>query len=173
MNQKTFKNENDLSNAMNDISREATKNTLQKMLDKLGYFIEKDIYNAYQPKWYNRTRYLEDDYIDMWETYLWNNFGNGVSGAMRLKEDIFFPTDPPIFVHGSGNWKTGDVYSTLTLDSYLQIMNNPNAIVETPFHFPTNKTMHKKPFWDDFEKWADKNYTKIFKKEFDNIINSK
>ena len=171
--QKTFHNMSELSDTINNISREATKNTLDKMLDKLGEFIYDDVYNTYEPKWYNRTEYLGDNYTNMWETYLWNNFGKGVGGAIKLKDDIYFPTNPTIFVHGSGNWRTGDIYSTLNLYSYLQIMNDPNSITESPFHFPTNNIMQKRPFWDDFERWADENYTKIFEEEFNNIINSK
>lgn len=164
---KTFHNEKELKDGINQKARTAMQNTLDKMLDKLGDFIRDDVY-TYQPDWYDRTYYLEDNYRDIFETYFWNDFGKRLGGAIRVIKTSF-PVYPTEFIHGSGYWITGDVYSVLTLNSYLEIMNNPDVISSNnPFNFPTNDTMNKGQFWDDFLKWADKNFIRIFEEEFEN-----
>ena len=165
---KTFHNEEELKDGINEKARIAMQNTLNKMLDMLGEFIRDDVYYSYSPIWYDRTYYLENNYRDMFETYFWNDFGKRLGGAIRVVKTLF-PTHPTAFIHGSGNWKTNDIYSVLTLNSYLEIMNNPNLISsQNPFHFPTNDIMNKGQFWSDFLKWADENFIKIFKEEFEN-----
>ena len=51
-------------------------------------------------------------------------------------------------------------------NKYLEIMNNPDVIPSTRFNFPTNFTMHKRPFWDDFLDWAKTHFREIFEEEF-------
>ena len=167
-NSKVFHNEEELKAGINEKSRQAMQKTLERMLDKLGDFIYEDVYMDYFPSWYDRTYYLSEHYREIFETYYWNNFGKGVGGAIRIN-DTNFESYPTNFIHGSGNWRTGDVYSALNLNSYLEIMNNPNVInPNNPFHFPSNRAMGKGQFWEDFKKWADENFTEIFKEEFVN-----
>ena len=72
---KIFKNESELANAINEEIRKAMKNTLDKMKEKLGEFIEEDVY-SYDSKWYRyrRTDFLRDNYERIFETYFWNDF---------------------------------------------------------------------------------------------------
>ena len=166
---KVFHNLNELEAGINIISREAMEKTLEKMLDKLGEFIDEDVYGTYFPYWYDRSYYLTEHYKDIFETYFWNNFGKGIGGGIRIKNTTF-TSNPLEFHHGSGNKNTGDVYSQLDLPSYLEIMNNPSVInPDNPFHFPSNNIMRKGQFWDDFVKWADDNFSKIFKEEFESL----
>ena len=162
-------NKKELRQAINEKSREAMKNTLDKMLDKLGEFIEDDVYDSYSPMWYDRTYYLSENYRDIFETYYWNNFGKGIGGAIRIN-NTSFESKPTEFIHGSGNWNTGDIYSALDLSSYLEIMNDPNVInPNNPFHFPSNRIMRKSQFWDDFKDWANDNFGEIFREEFEKL----
>ena len=166
---RTFRNLNELETGINAISREAMKKTLEKMLDKLGDFINEDVYGAYFPYWYDRSYYLSEHYKDIFETYFWNNFGKGIGGGIRVNK-ASFTSNPVEFLHGSGNRNTGTIYSQLNLQSYLEIMNNPDVInPNNPFHFPSNSVMGKGQFWDDFLNWADDNFSEIFIEEFRNL----
>lgn len=161
---KIFKNESELANAINEEIRKAMENTLNKMKEKLGEFIEEDVY-SYDSKWYRyrRTDFLRDNYERIFETYFWNDFGRGVKGGIRVHTDMYFPSYPEDFIHGS---QTENNYNSLNLESYLEIMNNPDVIPSTRFNFPTNFTMHKRPFWDDFLDWAKTHFREIFEEEF-------
>ena len=119
---KVLKNDAELQQALKPVIKEAIRNTLDRMLDKLEDFIDEDIYNAYHPTFYDRTDYLKDNYREIFEINFWNDFGS-VGGALEVNNSSSFISDPYSFVHGSGNWRTGTVYSRLNLISYLEIMN--------------------------------------------------
>lgn len=166
---KVFNSLDELEAGINEVNRQAMKRTLERMLDKLGEFIEDDVYGAYYPYWYDRSYYLSENYKNIFEIYFWNNFGKNVGGGIRVN-NTSFPSSPVDFFHGSGNVNTGTIYSQLDLDSYLEIMNNPNVInPNNPFHFPSNSVMGKGQFWDDFLNWADDNFSEIFIEEFRNL----
>lgn len=164
---KVFNNEEELRIAIDKLSYKAMKRTMERMEKQLGRFIDEDIY-CYDSQWYKyrRTDFLKKHYEDVFETYFWNDFGKGIKGAIRLHDDVNFPSDPEMFIHGS---QTQNMYNSLNLQSFLEIMNNPDSIPSTRFNFPTNGEMGKKPFWDDFMKWAEDNFYEIFTEELSNI----
>ena len=166
---KVLHNEAELQQALKSTIQIAMQNTLDRMLDKLEEFIDDDIYNAYYPSFYDRTDYLKDNCREIFEINFWNDFGS-IGGVLEVNNNAYFYTDPYSFVHGSGNWRTGDVYSRLDLASYLEIMNDPSLIHDNPFHFPTGRQLGRGRFWDDFMRWANDNFNKIFEEELRSIM---
>ena len=166
---KVLHNEAELQQALKPIIREAIQNTLDRMLDKLDEFIDDDIYDAYYPSFYDRTDYLKDNCREIFEINFWNDFGS-IGGVLEVNNNAYFYTAPYEFVHGSGYWRTGDVYSRLDLPSYLEIMNDPSLIHTNPFHFPSGSQLGRGRFWDDFLKWSKDNFNEIFEEELYKLV---
>lgn len=166
----TFRSTVEIENGLTDIAKVALDATLDEFLDKLGEIIEEDVYNKYDPDWYNRTYTLLTDYRNMFEKYSWGYFGKGVGKGIREKE-YSLPVNPTTFLHGSGNENTGVIYSVLDSPSYLEIMNDPNCIDNSnPFHFPTS--LPRESFWDDFIDWCNDNFHTVFQKHFNEAVSS-
>lgn len=147
--------------------KEALDLTLDEMLDKLGEIIEDDVYDKYSPIWYDRTNFLSENYENVFEKYFWNNFGKGIGGGIRVNESASFETNPEEFVHGSYTEENG-IISTLSLPSYLEILNDPSAINhKNRWNFP--RVLPRGQFWDDFIQWADENFDLILRRNFYNI----
>ena len=171
---RVFHNMREVDEAFMQANRVATENTLETMKKKLHEFIEQDVYNnvhtstnsaareiygnryRYQSKWGGRTNSLLDERTI--ETYIYNAFGKGVGGGIRLNDVAYDEaTDLDKFIHG--NRYSG----MLAFSSYLEMLNNSKSmLVENPYHFPTGAELYRQPFWNDFREWVAYNYEKIF-----------
>ncbi len=157
-----------------EANRIALQNTLNELKNKLREFIEEDVYNnvhtssnfhardifgenyKYQSKWGGRTNSLLDDRSI--ETYVYNAFGKGVGGGVRLNSVAYDEkTNLENFVHGN------KYFGELAFSSYIEMLNNSREmLVDNPYHFPTGSELYRSPFWSDFRNWVNFNYSKIF-----------
>lgn len=164
----TFRSTVEVDKGLTEVAKIALDATLDDFLEELGHIIEEDVYQSYEPQWYQRTDTLLNNYENMFEKYSWGYFNKGVGKGIREK-DYSLPVDPPFFIHGSGSFG-GNIYSALDTPSYLEILNDPSCIDnENPFHFPTH--LPRGSFWDDFVEWANDNFYNIFQKNFNNNVN--
>lgn len=150
---KIFKNVQDLHGAISSELRDALKETIHEMADKLREFIQEDVYNAYDPEFYTRTKWLlEPDTI---EDYVWNDFGKGYGAGIKINKNSYVLYDNNLEEFQHGNPYTDE----LNMDAFIGVLNGTvNGGVGNPFHFPI---IARRPFLDEFEKWAEENYTKI------------
>ena len=157
----------ELYNAVKEQCRQAMEDTVADCLDELGHIISEDVYsnkpsNSETKKM--RTKWLlsKKRYREIFDAKIYNAFGQGL--AMSIKPDLGeeVPSNPIKFQHGSayGNVEYSTIYN---MKSYLEMLNDPNFIAkagDNPFHFPWQ--VDREPFWDDFKKWCDENFTRIF-----------
>ena len=172
----TFRSTVEVEKGLQKVAKIALDKTVEEFYNKLGDFIQQDIYDVYTPKWYQRTNTLSNHYRDMFERYDWNYFGKGVGAGLRINDSYELNTNPTAFVHGSGNPRSGAIYTALETPSYLEILNDPSIIDNNnPFHFPNNNPnliISRGSFWDDFVEWCEDNFYTIFQNNFNNSVNA-
>ena len=164
----------ELYNAVKEQCREAMEDTKNELLDELGRIIEKDVYsykpaNAETKKM--RTKWLLRFYRQLFEVKIYNAFGQGL--AMSIKPDLGeeVPSYPQKFQHGSMKNKDEVKSTILNMKSYLEMLNDPSFIAKAgnnPYHFPYQ--VDREPFWDDFVKWCEKNFTTIFQEKLSKYV---
>ena len=149
-----FNNLQEIKKYLNKNTEKALKNTLEIMKNQLKEFVKEDVYNAYSPKFYERTEWLlQDGVIDY---YIGNAIGN-TYGGVRINTNKKYPVVLEQFQHG--NVYTGEFYP----ENFIAMLNGQIAdAVWNPFHFPV---LDRVSFLEEFEDWANKNYAKIFKEE--------
>lgn len=143
----------------------AMEDTANACLDELGHIIEDDVYsnrpsNAQTRRM--RTKWLLRFYRDIFEVKIYNAFGKGLAMSISPELGEPVPSAPIKFQHGSayGNVEYSTIYN---MKSYLEMLNDPSFIAKAgnnPFHFPWQ--VDREPFWDDFVKWCNENFTRIF-----------
>lgn len=153
---KIFKTRVDLENELNSRVKTALDETYDFLLDKLMEIIERDIYSVPEGYFYIRTEDLLNK--DNWEIKHYQYAGKYYF-KLSFKDDNLTPPQhngdihsPLSYIHG--NYLDG----VLPPQVFLKILNN-----ELPqgkaFNFPY---VERKPFWDDFINYCDKNFSKLF-----------
>ena len=161
---KKFINEGDLYKGVELQCRTALKETIDELADVLRKKIRTDVYNHAKGTFYDRTRVLLIP--DMISTKIWNNFGKGIAGKIDFDEDWFRRSgNPSKYQHGN------KFYGMLSLQSYLEILNEPNDW-DNPYEFP--KITDRKSFWDDFMDYIDGEggVGAIYKRHLDKYVRS-
>ena len=149
-----FNNLQEIKKYLNKQTEQALKNTLEIMKNKLKEFVKEDVYDAYIPKFYERTEWLlQDGVID----YYVGHGLNGSYGGVRINTNKNYPVELEEFQHG--NTYTGEFYP----ENFIAMLNGQIAdAVWNPFHFPV---LNRVSFLEEFEEYFNKNYAKIFKEE--------
>ena len=149
-----FNNLQEIEKYLNSRTQMALRNTLEIMKKQLQEFVKEDVYDAYSPKFYERTEWLlQDGIID----YYVGNKINGIYGGVRINTNKRYPVELENFQHG--NVYTGEFYP----ENFIAMLNGQIAdAVWNPFHFPV---LDRVSFLEEFEEWANKNYVRIFKEE--------
>lgn len=149
-----FNNLQEIKKYLNKKTEEALKNTLEIMKNQLKEFVKEDVYDAYSPKFYERTEWLlSSGVID----YYIGNSINGSYGGVRINTNKNYPVGLEDFQHG--NVYTGEFYP----ENFIAMLNGQIAdAVWNPFHFPV---LNRVSFLDEFEEWMSKNYARIFEEE--------
>lgn len=144
----------------------ALEETLKAMIPKLRYFIDEDVYRAYHPTFYKRSRWLKRR-NDVIEHYI-SNLQHKLRGGIRIVGTRFNDNDVSNrekFQHGSAykTKKSGklNTYSVLTTEQFLNILTEGSDSFN-PFGFPNVK---RRNFWEDFLEWTKDNYADIFMKK--------
>lgn len=149
-----FNNLQEIKRYLNKKTEQALKNTLEIMRNKLKEFVKEDVYDAYSPKFYERTEWLlQNGVID----YYIGNSLNGSYGGVRINTNKNYPVELEKFQHG--NVYTGEFYP----ENFIAMLNGQIAdAVWNPFHFPV---LDRVSFLEEFEEWMSQNYKRIFEEE--------
>lgn len=163
---KKFRNLEELNQYLTNETEVALQETLRAMIPKLRYFIDKDVYYAYHPTFYKRTRWLKRR-NDVIEQYI-SNLQHKLRGGIRIVDTIFDSvSDREKFQHGSAyRTKAGQLhtYSELSGEQFLEILTEGERGIN-PFGFPSIK---RENFWEEFLEWAKKEQPKIFERKCKN-----
>ena len=153
-----IRNEAELSAMLSTYLQMAVDNTLQIALDKLLDIIEKEVY-SYNATWtngYNGEPGRTHEFYESWsktKASLKKSFaGTAVEGS--ILQELPLQWHEP-FSHGSiveGG--------TIQNNQLNQIINE--GLKESHLNFPA---IEARPFWDEFEKWCNKNLIDTFKTE--------
>lgn len=153
---KKFKNLEEIKQYLNRETQGALEDTLKVMRAKLKGFIIQDVYNAYDPIFYKRTRWLLK--AGVLDYYISHMFGK-VYGGIRINNKGY-PVNIEKYQHGNY------IFGAFDSDDFIQMLNGEiEDGIWNPFNFPS---IARQPFWDDFIEWAknDKDgYAVIFKEK--------
>ena len=146
-----------LENILNGKCQEALDRTTDRLLDKLGEFIQNDVYGAYSPTFYDRTF----DFKNSWEKTSAKLKGRIVEAEIFQNiNTLAFNSDK--FQHGSNVW----VEAWNDNKNELAHIINDGAIGEA-FGFPQ---LGARPFWNDFIQYCEREFENIFQEELKKII---
>lgn len=130
----------------------------EKLLDKLLEIIKKDVYEAYEPEFYERTEDLLNP--KNWgvkrtkrkgKTYRTLFYKGEQFTEVNMNADIH---SPDAYIHGNY------LYGAFEQKSFLAMLNGKTKDYgDNPFNFPQ---INRKPFWDDFLLYCDRQYKRLF-----------
>lgn len=162
--------EKELKIAINKLMKAIQEKTLEEMKSKLYEFIDEEVYSKHalgaepQDSFYERTYdLLRDDIFEIERLYV---KGDIIRGSIGINQRAVL-TSKMAWQHSSpmksdqkdseGNYKAmfGD---KLTVDAYVKIINNGVSAEHSIFG-----EIQPRPFWDEFLKWANENYARIFR----------
>lgn len=148
-----------------DAAESATKKaliwTLNHFKRELKNLATDHIYNnAYKPKWYNRTHWLNDN--DAIEAYIYKNVKNVIGGGVRFNREAYDSFSEP-FQHGSP-------IKYLPMNSYLEIMNDSSLLPKNPYHFPTGEDIDRGHFYNEFLNLVDEEFDKVFEEKWQDAL---
>lgn len=151
-----FRSLEEINQYLTKETKVALEETLDAMIPKLRYFIDEDVYWAYQPTFYKRTRWLKRR-SDVIEHYI-SNLQGKLRGGIRIIDKIYNS------VSNRDKFQHGNPYDDLSAENFLEILNQEDDAdwLFNPFGFPV---LHRRSFWKDFLEWAKDNYAEIFKKK--------
>ena len=146
-----------LENILNGKCQEALDRTTDRVLDKLGEFIQNDVYESYSPTFYDRTF----DFKNSWEKTSAKLKGKIVEAEIFQNiKTLEFNSEK--FQHGSNVW----VEAWNDNENELAHIINDGAIGEA-FGFPQ---LGARPFWNDFIQNCKREFENIFQEELKKII---
>lgn len=153
-----FNNLAEINQYLTRQTEKALKESLDATIPKLRFFIDEDVYRAYHPTYYKRTRWLKRR-SGVIESYI-SHLQGLTRGGIRIVDDIYDAvSDRELFQHGNP-------LEDLPVQSFLEILNAKDNIgwADT-FGFPT--LIRPRSFWEDFTKWmeSDEGIANIFKKK--------
>lgn len=153
-----------MSNAVRETVEVVMDEVYERFLNHLFEIIERDVYLAYEPEFYERTYDLMNP--QNWEIKKWK-YGDQIKREIYFKgQNLTSPSDgdahnPMYWIHGHGESSNGNVKrSPLDAQTFLEILNNERPQGDNGFGFAHPK---RKPFWDDFEKYCDDYYTRLMR----------
>ena len=128
------------------------ENVAQKLVDELLKIIEETVYSYEGSFTDNRTR----EFKNSWE------YSKPIIQGKLVSSEIFqnfltMTAVPELFIHGS-EYNNGE----LVINELNEIINNGLVGKKTIANFPQ---IEARPFWDEFQKYLDKNFEQIFMKE--------
>lgn len=137
-------------------------------MSKLLEYIMNDTYRDRDDnKFYDRTY----DFLEGWRVKIEKDNDNNMVTRFYFDEKAL-SHDSENFIHGSEYSKYGE----LSPAEFLAIMNGDgNSKNASVANFPTWEELGRKPFWEDFIKWANKDggYAKVLKNAYKNAIQGK
>lgn len=150
-----FRSLEEINQYLTKETKVALEETLMALIPKLRYFIDEDIYWAYHPTFYKRTRWLKRR-NDVIEHYI-SNLQGKLRGGVRIVDKIYNS------VSDRSKFQHGNPYSDLSAENFLEILNDENFdCLFNPFGFPS---LRRRPFWNDYLEWVKDNYADIFMKK--------
>ena len=135
-----------LENILNGKCQEALDRTTDRLLDKLGEFIQNDVYESYSPTFYDRTF----DFKNSWE-----------KTSAKLKGKI---VEAEIFQNVSAMQRIDEPPIHVDKEGLAEIINSG---VGYNFGQMEGKA---RPFWNDFIQYCEREFENIFQEELKKII---
>ena len=156
-----FTNLKDIEADIEIRTKRALNNVLYSFKKELREMAISHIYNnAYQKKWYHRTHWLNED--DAIEQYIYKNTKDAYGGGLRFNRSAYDSFTEP-FQHGNP-------VHYLSMDSYLEIMNNSSLLPsgdKNVYHFPTNAEIDRGHFYNEFLDLVDREFNIRFERAFE------
>jgi hypothetical protein len=149
-------NTDDLKIYLDVYLRKAFNNSLDKMVEVLKDIIDRKVYSAYQPIFYNRTYQLRE----AWGKEVLNVRMCDFIGKINHLSDLITFEGIPFFEHGSyisaQDWLGDD-------NAIPYIVNSGN--IGDAFNFPQ---LGAREFWEEFKKYFKDNFINVLKTELKN-----
>lgn len=139
-----------LQNELQTKFKEALDKTMKVAWDNLKDIIQQDVYDRYNPKWYQRTNEL----LNNWEYFEPKALGLIVDSKLSFTKQISH-SGYPFFNHG---------ISQIDNNTFANIINGEYNIGKIA-NFPLEDELNRNPFWDDFKKWCNDNFEEEFEKQ--------
>ena len=149
-------NTDDLKIYIDVYLQKAINTSLDKMVEVLKDIIDRKVYSAYQPVFYNRTYQLRE----AWGKETKHIRVCNLVGTIKHLSDLITFEGIPFFEHGSyisaQDWLGND-------DAIPYIVNSGN--IGDAFNFPQ---LGARQFWEEFEKYFKDNFINMLKTELKN-----
>lgn len=146
-----------LKNFINGKCEEALNNTMDILLDKLRDYIMADVYDSYNPTFYDRT----NNFLDSWDKTK-TQLKNDIVEAEIFQNVNMLVFNSQKFQHGSDEW----VESWNSNKNELAHIINDGAIGEA-FGFPQ---LGERPFWSNFTQYCEREFENIFQTELKKLL---
>lgn len=163
---KAFKNLQEIEKNLNEGTKFALQNTLIELAEEFRNIIKEDVYNVYQPAWYERSWWLLEPKVIKY--YIKSAFGKGWVGNVVLDPTQHYFTNEENFVHSNPYF--GDFASTDFIDMLNGRTKYSASTFKNVFNFPV---IDRGSFLEDFEKYAETAYPFIFQKYFERFTGIK
>ena len=152
-----FNNLAEINQFLTKETKVALEKTLQVLAPRLKYFIRKDVYWAYSPTFYKRTRWLmRSGVID----YYISNLQNLIRGGVRINRSMYKS------LYNGEKFQHGNPYRMLDVDTFIGILNDEeDGGYFNPFGFPY---IIRQSFWEEYTDWVKDNYAEIFQRKCKN-----
>lgn len=142
-----------LQHGMEEIVKTAMNNTVERILDELQNYIDKEVYSN-NPDWYTRTFEVRDN----WKNTPAKKKGKIIESMIYFDESTFSHSGSPLWQHGVQQINGKTLLEILigerpTGNLWGMNSNNPNP----------------RDFWNPFIKWTEQNFDRIFKEEFNKL----
>ena len=158
---RVFLSKVELEGTLEAAAKLALVNTLKHFKKEFRKIAVSHIYkNAYTPKWYERTHWLEDE--DALEYYIYKNSKNFIGGGVRFNRKAY-----DNYTEG---FQHGNAVRYLPMNSYLEIMNNGSLLPtgdKNIFHFPTGSQINRGHFYEECLDLLDKEFDTIFDQKWE------
>lgn len=155
-----FNNLEEINQYLTNETKKALEDTLRALAPRLKAFIRANVYHAYRPLFYRRTRWLMRSGV---VEYYMSNLQGKVRGGVHITNKMYNETsDLDKFQHGHPR-NGHEPARQLSAEDFVEILNDEtNDWIMNPYNFPY---FHRKSFWEDYIEWVKKNYAEIFKRK--------
>lgn len=131
--------------------QDAVRETTNELLEKLKDYIEEDVYNVYEPLWYERTRGM----IDCWEITEPEFINGEIVSTIQYNDELFHRTS-----WSENSWQHND---NIDIDGLIGVITTDYEVGDIN-GFPSNETIGRGNFWADFTQYVKDNKDEILRK---------
>lgn len=134
--------------SINIAVKEAMESTVQILIEELKSIIDKKVYGAYSPEWYQRSY----DFRESWDSTSATMIGN------MVEAEIFH--DDNLLTYNAEKWQHGNIINRLEPDGLPTIINEGR--IGSGMGFPQ---LGEREYWETFNTYIDGNLKRILMEE--------